>query len=112
MENLVGFGLLGFFLWTGYHTSSYTMQTYAQMAISGIGGAYMLISNNIEGLKALIVKKSIEQKTEAPSLEQSDPVKDFQSISYLRDRCQEIASPEAVDMTVQINTALFKSRIK
>lgn len=120
MENIVGFGLMAFFAWLGYSTTSYTPHVYAQMLISGVGGAYLLIGGNLDkikslvaGIKAGVPVKAVDTTVEYEPVKTSDEaLKDFQSISYIRDRSVEIASPESVDMTVQINTALFKSRIK
>lgn len=113
MENIVGFCLMGFFLWTGYNTSTYTTQIYAQMIISGVGAAYLLIGGNLDKVKAFITKaKNITPADKTPVSIEDKSFKDFQASCYLRDRSIEIESPEALEMIVQINTALFKSRIR
>lgn len=112
MENILGIALLGFFVYTGYHTETYNAQTYAQMAISLLGGSYFLISNNVDKIKSLFTKTKSNVTPAAPISVEDNSFKDFECISYLRDRCQEIGSQESVEMAIQINTALFKSRIK
>lgn len=117
METVVGLALLGFFAFTGYK-GEFNTQIYAQMLVSGLGGGYLLISGNLEKIKELFTmfwnkkedKPSISN--DPVSIEQDKSVRDFQCLNYLRDRCIEVNSPEALDMIVQINTILFKSGVK
>lgn len=111
MENIVGFGLLVFCGYMGYSADSYTTQTYVQLLISGLGGGYLLVSKNLDKLKTLF-KKRASVVTDAVIENEDKLQKDVDCLDYLLTRCQESGSPESVDMIVQINTILFKSRVK
>lgn len=119
METAVGLALLGFFVFTGYK-GEFNTQICTQMLVSGLGGGYLLISGNLEKIKGFVnmfwnkkADTSVSKIKEiAASVEQDKSVRDFQCLNYLRDRCIEVNSPEALDMIVQINTILFKSGVK
>lgn len=115
MQNLIGMALLGFAAFLGYR-GDFNAQIYAQMLVGGLGGGYLLVSENLEKLKGLFTmfwnKKVSKIEEIAIPLAQDKSVRDFQCLNYLRDRCLEVNSPEALDMIVQINTILFKSGVK
>lgn len=110
MESLIGLGMLLFCAWNGFQASTvdgfdFTTRWYAQTIISGLGGLYIMIPK----IKSILSSLG----SGGPSLpDYSDKYqKDFECLSYLRDRCVENGSKEGLDLVIQLNTILFKKTL-
>jgi len=110
MESLIGFGMLLFCAWNGFQASTvdgfdFTTRWYAQTIISGLGGLYIMIPE----VKRIL--SSLGDNIPSPPDYSEKYQKDFECLSYLRDRCIESESKEGLDLVIQLNTILFKKTL-
>ena len=130
MNKLLGLALLTFFIVTvGYKVyeqdASFNIRFYMQSIVSGHGAAYLLtveflptIKNLYTSIINLFTKKDKSgeknMSVDIGKLLEYDHenLNDFIALSYIRDRCIEINSKEALDHISAINSILFNSQPK
>lgn len=122
MDSLIGLIMLLFCVWNGFQGYSvegfdYNARWYAQTIISGVGGLYIMFPK-IKHIFNSFVNGNNEDNPEMDDSHKSNPdlqrcieQKDFECLSYIRDRCIEEGLKEGVELSVQLNTLLFKRDI-
>tara|TARA_Y100000296_G_C5179860_1_gene263105 strand:- start:24114 stop:24488 length:375 start_codon:yes stop_codon:yes gene_type:complete len=115
MNTIVGILMLLYFIGVctySYFTPdfSFTVRTWGQLAISGIGALYILGIQNIS-IMTTFVKKNlplIKRDVNMNDDHEFYSVKDFEALAHLRQRALDLGSQEAFDIVVKLNTIIFK----
>lgn len=123
MNRIVGLLMLGFFGFLMYRFVNkpedviFGVRDYAQLAVSGGAAIYLLVVLELDNIKKILnnanVNTSKKSPTDIENIKVDKEVRyyDYICLSYLRDRCQQIESEEALDHIIELNTLLFKSKI-
>lgn len=136
MNKIIGIGMLllscGMIGYKIYGGGDFGPRYNAQMLISGIGGAYLVISEFyqsiiklFQGVKSFFnktqtkisVSKEATMETQEIELQKimtgaDKKLCDFVALLYLKNRCIESGLTEVMDHVVAINTLLFSNEAK
>lgn len=122
MNRIVGLIMLGFFGFLSYKFLNkpedvvFGVRDYAQLIISGGAAIYLLVILELHNIKKLLSSVNIDSpkkpSTDIERIKIDKEVRyyDYICLSYLRDRCQQIESEEALNHIIELNTLLFKSK--
>lgn len=101
------------------HIDPLTWKYHAWAAISGVGGAWLTLSNIkisklgrfFESLGKNKMNKSDSLTLEDFSDSNNKELLDYLTLSYLQRRCSEMGCQEAVNHVVELNTIMFSSKV-
>lgn len=123
MNRIVGLIMLGIFGFLGYkyfnttEENAFVLRDYIQLVLTGSAALYLLVFLELENILPLINTDDNTEikldKTITKSVKSDKDIRyyDYICLSYLRDRCQDIESEEALGHILELNTILFKSKI-
>lgn len=125
--------LIFFFGLTAYSTItkdfSYDLKFWLQLLISGAGSFYILVYQNWDKIKNLFKRKEGDQVVEPVddkpcdkpcgkeqsclcAMLNSNDMRDYSTLVYLRKRAQEMQSQEMLDLVVKLNGLLFSTALQ
>lgn len=138
IDLIIGIAMLIFFFGlTAYSTItkdfSYDIKFWLQLLVSGVGSFYILFYQNWDKIKNLFKRKEGDQVVEPVddkpcdkpcnkpcgkgqsclcAMLDSNDMRDYSTLVYLRKRAQEMQSQEMLDLVVKLNGLLFSTALQ